>query len=379
MKWNLLWPILLTIITPLAVSWFVYPTHFPPGFGEFPPQYKGDPPGFNLTYFLAVLAAIILISTFLLFPMKFGFKGGKPEQRNPIQVKLPLWFWIGGLCMTFFWWLMWSHSMAFGNLVYWSFTPMWWGFIFLLDGIVYKRNNGVSLFSSKPKTLLISGLVSIAGWAYFEFYDYFVLGNWYYPNAKDAPWTDLVISIEFLITYSTVTPVLLQWYNLLNTFPRLIARYQNGPIIRLNGTIMIWLGLLIIALMTIWPYPLFWSVWIGPLAVLSGILLNLKIWNPLTDLAKGNWNAAILICLSSLATGLFWEFWNHGSGLVAGTPTNPNYWVYNIPYVNVLHFFSEMPLLGYWGYLPFGLFVWQVFIWMGNCFGFSTDIQLTQK
>ena len=47
---------------------------------------------------------------------------------------------------------------------------------------------------------------------------------------------------------------------------------------------------------------------------------------------------------------------------------------YNIPYVDVIHIFSEMPLLGYFGYIPFGVLVWQVFIWSGKMFNFNTEI-----
>ncbi|MDG6772846.1 hypothetical protein QCB45_00705 [Thiomicrorhabdus sp. ZW0627] len=43
-----------------------------------------------------------------------------------------------------------------------------------------------------------------------------------------------------------------------------------------------------------------------------------------------------------------------------------------MPYVNVIHIFSEMPLEGYFGYLAFGLLVWLMFIWAGKVFGFET-------
>jgi len=33
-----------------------------------------------------------------------------------------------------------------------------------------------------------------------------------------------------------------------------------------------------------------------------------------------------------------------------------------------------MPLLGYMGYLPFGILVWVVFIWLGALFGFDTGL-----
>jgi hypothetical protein len=57
-------------------------------------------------------------------------------------------------------------------------------------------------------------------------------------------------------------------------------------------------------------------------------------------------------------------------------PTNPNYWIYDIPFVNVIHVFSEMPLLGYFGYLPFGILVWVVFVWAGALFGFDASLEL---
>ncbi|MFA5903865.1 MAG: hypothetical protein WC836_07995, partial [Desulfobacula sp.] len=47
----------------------------------------------------------------------------------------------------------------------------------------------------------------------------------------------------------------------------------------------------------------------------------------------------------SLVCGFFWEMFNFYS--LAR-------WQYSIPYVQVLHLF-EMPILGYAGYLPFGL------------------------
>lgn len=376
MRWQLVWPVLATLLLPLLVSWWVYPTHLPPGFGEFPPQYVATAPGFNLWYFLAVSVGVVWISLMMFWPSKMGFKGATPGPAIAKQ-RLPWWFYAGLVVTGFFWWLMWSHSMAFGELVYWSFTPLWWGFIFVLDAVLYHRNNGQSLVSKQGKLLCFMALVSIAGWAYFEFYDYFVLANWYYPDAYQAPWSKTVLVLEFLITYSTVTPVILLWYCLLNTFPKLVARYKNGPVLKLNGNLLITVGAVLIGLMVLYPYPLFWVVWIGPFAVMTGILLKLNIWNPFTPIARGDWSAGLLIGMASLLNGLFWEGWNYGShALVAEPLTNPNYWVYNIPYVDVLHFYSEMPFLGYFGYIPFGVLVWQVLIWSGKLLGVSTDLTI---
>jgi len=49
--------------------------------------------------------------------------------------------------------------------------------------------------------------------------------------------------------------------------------------------------------------------------------------------------------LAALLCGLFWEMWNFFS--LAR-------WEYSVPLVQRFHIF-EMPILGYDGYLPFGL------------------------
>jgi hypothetical protein len=59
----------------------------------------------------------------------------------------------------------------------------------------------------------------------------------------------------------------------------------------------------------------------------------------------GDWRPLWLAALAALVCGFFWEFWNWHS--VAR-------WEYHVPYVDRFHLF-EMPLLGYAGYLPFGL------------------------
>jgi hypothetical protein len=62
-------------------------------------------------------------------------------------------------------------------------------------------------------------------------------------------------------------------------------------------------------------------------------------------LAKGSWSSVVLSSLAALICGGFWEMWNAYS-LV--------HWEYSIPYVHTFKI-GEMPILGYAGYLPFGL------------------------
>lgn len=97
------------IVLPLIASWFAYPTtHLPPGFGIFPPLYVENPPGFNLTIFIALALVEIAFMVFLLFPQWFGFKSVESAPEPTLQV-LPIWFWLGLSVTLFFWWLMWAR------------------------------------------------------------------------------------------------------------------------------------------------------------------------------------------------------------------------------------------------------------------------------
>ncbi len=371
---GLVWPVVLSIVLPLVAAWFAYPeTHLPPGFGVFPPLFVADPPGFSLVIFILLALIELGIVVFLLFPQKFGFTIPTPPPK-PTPAKFPIWFWIGSAVTLFFWWLMWKRVTPFGNLVYYAFTPLWWGFILALDGLVYRRSGGYSLLASRPKTLMISAAVSLVGWCYFEYFDYFALGNWYYPNSTMPELTHATVVILFLTAYTTVWPAIFEWYTLLNTCPSLSTRYTKGPKVSLPGSLLLWGGLFLIFAVVFYPYPLFWVMWIGPLMIFSGQLIRKNIWNPFTAMAQGNWGPALLMALGTLFNGFVWELWNWGSAHPLDPVTNPNYWLYDIPYVNVIHIFAEMPLLGFMGYMPFGILAWAMFIWLGEWFGFDTAL-----
>ena len=378
-KWSLIWPMLLTFLVPMAAAWFAYPSHLPPSFGIFPPVQVEGTPGFNLFYFIAVSAIAILIAAVYIIPKRFGFAGSEPAAA-PAKKSLPWWFWAGGAVMLFFWWLMWARPVALGTFVYYAFSPMWWGFIVMLDGINYRQNDGKSLLATKPGLMLFSAITSIVGWGYFEFYNFFVQSNWYYPNGHMEELPHAQIVCMYLVAYSTVWPAIMQWFNLLNSFPKLVARYQNGPKWSANGNGMILFGVIIITLLVFFPFGMFWSIWIGPMAVIIGMMQRLNIWTPFASMAKGDWSPTLLIALASLCNGFFWEMWNYGSVRPdLGYPTNPHYWQYDVPFVNVIHIFSDMPLVGYFGYLPFGLLVWVFLIWAGKLVGKNTDLYLHEN
>jgi hypothetical protein len=62
-------------------------------------------------------------------------------------------------------------------------------------------------------------------------------------------------------------------------------------------------------------------------------------------IAEGDWSDALSWIIGALLCGFFWETWNHYSLAK---------WFYTVPGLNAWHVFA-LPILGYSGYLPFGL------------------------
>ena len=85
--------------------------------------------------------------------------------------------------------------------------------------------------------------------------------------------------------------------------------------------------------------------WISLVLILEPLCLWLRRPALLRHLERGDWRPAVSLALGALVCGFFWELWNYWS--------YPK-WIYHVPFVDFAHLF-EMPALGYFGYLPFGL------------------------
>jgi len=268
---------------------------------------------------------------------------------------------------------MWGQFSALGSALHYTFVPLWWGFILFLDGILFQRNQGISFISKHPNTLIIAAITSMFGWYYFEYLNFFVLQNWYYPDLHliASPFT----YVWSALTFSTIWPSLFIWYNLLRTIPAFTNKYRSGPIISLSFSakvIVAILGCIICVITSIWSSVFFWMVWLGPLMIVSVTLSLLKIPSPFSPIRKGDWSCFLLMGLATLFNGFFWEMWNFWS-----SPNNPNYWKYNLPYIHEFLIF-EMPILGFSGYIFFGAVCWVMFILLGKTFNFSTHIELVK-
>ncbi len=372
----------LLFILPVIGS-FVKWKGFPPGYGLFPAQEVMKDPGFNATYFAVgcVFGASILL--FLFFPNLFGFK--KPaavQTTEKPKAGYPSWF-VPSLVVTCVsWFFMWGRFSIVQPIDHFTFVPLWWGFILVLDGIVYKRNGGVSLVSSRPTTVKLMAVTSAFSWFVFEFLNFFVLENWYYPNNQIL--TNFGNISWQLLSYTTVLPAIFEWYWLLRSFKKIKEKYSLGPKINLSRPVLylfLLVGLSLSFFMSIYPNELFWALWVGLIPVLVPAMTLSKFWNPFTPVgSRGDWSPVVLIAIATLLNGFLWEFWNFGSEWFHDDrPTNPNYWRYSVPYLDKYHIFSEMPVLGYFGYMFFGIGCWLLWGTIAHLFGFSPAVHDEDK
>ena len=95
----------------------------------------------------------------------------------------------------------------------------------------------------------------------------------------------------------------------------------------------------------IWPSYLFPLVWVAPLLLITSLQMITGEETIFSRITQGDWRSLWLAALAALVCGVMWEMWNYKSLA---------HWEYAIPFVHRFQIF-EMPLLGYAGYLPFGL------------------------
>jgi hypothetical protein len=253
----------------------------------------------------------------------------------------PLWGWLGVLAMAAGWFAAWSEATP----AEWrrqAFTPLWLGYVLVMNALVHRRT-GRPLLTDRPLWFAALFPASAAFWWLFEYLNQFVR-NWHYLGIKSSG--DWDYFLQGTLPFSTVLPAIASTWLWLRTFPRLEG--MRLPAVRLHPAAA-WLaiaaGVLGLAAIGPWPQAFFPMLWLGPFLLLCGLQQILTGTNLLAPLASGDWRPLLQPALAALACGLLWEFWNYWSLAK---------WQYSIPHVQRLHVF-EMPLLGYAGYLPFGV------------------------
>jgi hypothetical protein len=312
----------------------------------FPPittQTTIDHAPFSWTAFFLLLFLIIVITAPFIIKVLTSRKVSRKKEKNYI---FPSWGWTGLFIMAAGWILAWTRFDWFSSLQTHTFTIPWIGYIIVVNAMTYKRT-GRSLITHEPVYFVILFLLSAVFWWYFEYLNQFTQ-NWYYVNVEALGRGEFFLYAT--LPFATVLPAVLSTFHLLRSFPGLsrgLNHFIGIPVTRPRITAIsaAIIATVMLSLIGIWPDYLFPLLWLSPLIIFSGAMVVTKTPTFLKEITRGNWNTIYLLALSALVCGFFWEMWNYNSY---------TRWEYAVPYVDRFKLF-EMPVLGYAGYLPFGL------------------------
>jgi hypothetical protein len=266
----------------------------------------------------------------------------RPRQSPAAAGRFPWWGWLGVMLIAVFWPVAWVNGLVpFGVRAH-TFSLLWIGYILAVNGLVWRRS-GASPLTHRTPWFLALFAVSAGFWWLFEYLNQFVY-NWYYAGVGGMG--DAEYFVRATLPFATVLPAVASTREWLRQFPRLDA--MTLPAARGNAALA-WgslvLGTLALAAIGIRPDLLFPMLWIAPVLVLAGLAQLVAGETVFSPLARGDWRPILQPALAALVCGFFWELWNYGS-----LPK----WHYTVPYVQRWQIF-EMPLIGYAGYLPFGI------------------------
>ncbi len=329
------------VLLPLAGVWLSGRSVVP--YLQFPPLtgYVAHAP-FNRVIFGAG-ALFFLFSMGSLFYISYNSLSLK---RDFFARPFPWWGWGGLLLCICAWVLAWNRFVWFSILQPYTFFPLWMGYILSVNGVTYRRS-GTCLLLGDPGRFFLLFPVSAVFWWYFEWLNRFVQ-NWYYVGVDD--FSAFAYVLHATLCFSTVLPAVISTVELLATFFTPVDHYLPDAVAGFSPGV--WMGRFILVVMAVIlaalpmaPDQLFPFVWIAPLFIMAG--MQGAVGRPLffSLLLRRNMQLVLLPALAGLVCGFFWEMWNWKSLA---------HWQYSIPYVDRYHIFA-MPILGYLGYLPFGL------------------------
>lgn len=262
--------------------------------------------------------------------------------------------WVGMIMIAIFWTINWSLE---GVRTLWAFFPLWLGYCLTIDALVLLRR-GTSLITRSWHKYIGLFFLSAPVWWIFEAINT-RLQNWHYQGSQ--LFTPIEFGIWATLSFSTVIPAVFESAEFIGSF-KFVQSIKSGPVIRPDTRttlIFFFSGLIMFAVMIIWPRYFFPFLWVSLYFILEPInawlgYRNLTFWTK-----NGDWRPVVALWLGVLMTGFFWEMWNYFS--------YPK-WIYTVPWGGYFHIF-EMPALGYGGYLPFALELYAVYHFIIGIFG----------
>lgn len=263
----------------------------------------------------------------------------RSPSRTQSVATLPIRFWVGVLLIAFWWPISWLQVRPLSDNY---FFPIWLGYILVVDAWVFQRTSTSLIHRSRWKFAILF-ILSAPVWWLFEGFN-LVLDNWHYHTPAD--YGRVEFALRAMPPFSTVIPAVFVTSELVASFRKNPLRFL--PRLRLDTGTQIalhiagWLMLAAVVLLPRYAFPLIWiSIFfiLDPLATFAG---GRSIGS---YLKRGDWSPVWAVATGTLICGFFWEMWNYYS-----LPK----WTYSVPNVDFWRVF-EMPVLGYGGYIPFGL------------------------
>ena len=263
--------------------------------------------------------------------------------------------WLGLGVMAAGWVLAWTRFAWFAPLQRYPYVVQWFGFILVVNALCVRRS-GRSPLTHETRAYLLTFPASALFWWFFEYLNRYVW-NWYYVGIPG------ISSVEYVIfatlCFTTVLPAVVAVAAWLGTFGAFadgafagMARVNvRSPAALVVLTVLSLAGLTGIVFAPQFAFPL---LWISPLMVFVLVQIVLRESSVLDDLASGDWSLVVRFAVAALVCGGVWETWNVYSAAK---------WIYAVPYVQAFEI-GEMPLVGFAGYLPFGVECAAVAAWM---------------
>lgn len=244
------------------------------------------------------------------------------------------------------WVLAWTRLPFMKDLQQFTFSPQWLGYILTVQGLTLMRTGRCMMLD---RTAIFGKLfvLSAVFWWFFEYLNRFTQ-NWYYLGLEN--FTPLEYFLYVTPSFATVLPAVLGTSELLLSFDFMNWPFKNLPPFEpkrpkaVAGVVML-VSTVSLTLIGIFPDILFPLLWLSPLFIIVSMETILGRRTVFARGRFGDWRLLVSLATAALICGFFWEMWNVYSLAK---------WIYAIPFVNEPHIF-EMPLLGFAGYLPFGL------------------------
>jgi hypothetical protein len=311
---------------------------------EFPPKAIGEKPS-ELTLSPLAFGAYAAFITAFTVPILWRLATTRAHAAPP-RGRFPSWGWAGLALGAVAWTFAWTRFSWFAPFQRQTFVPLWGAYLIVANAVAQRCTGRAPAIARTARYVSLFAASAVFWWS-FEYLNRFAR-NWRYVGINE--FGAAAYGVLATLAFATVLPAYFATYEAVASWTRFDRAFANWIPIRfarprVAAVAAIALSAAGLAGLGLWPDVLFPLVWVSPVLVVAGIQTLRDRPHVLSGIARGDWRRPVAAAAAALVCGFFWEMWNFKSLAM---------WQYDIPHVGAFHLF-EMPILGYAGYLPFGL------------------------